>query len=27
LDDGKLTNAEINEVFRAVDKKSKKAAS
>jgi hypothetical protein len=26
LDDGKLTNAEINDVFRAVDKKSKKAA-
>jgi len=25
LDDGKLTNAEINDVFRAVDKKSKKA--
>jgi len=26
LDDGKLTNTEINEVFRTVDKKSKKAA-
>ena len=27
LDDGKLTNAEINQVFSAVDKKTKKAAS
>jgi hypothetical protein len=26
LDDGELTNAEINEVFGAVDEKSKKAA-
>jgi len=25
LDDGKLTNAEINEVFNKVDKKSSKA--